>query len=122
MSKNVFFCGKERTECKWGTMDIPVLPFYVMPSNIEHQEEVLQSRGIIIGEVSYIAKFGSVPTINGYYFFEEYASEYVYAMKCKHLDEFVESVLEDQKYHIGFYKKHDTKKYIKLMEKYDIKN
>lgn len=95
MSKSIFFCGKERDLVNW--YGLQTIPFYNLPNGFVSCQHMLEKKGISLGIKSYIAKFGTVPTINGYYFFEEYANKYVYAFKKDSLDTFLDIVLSSQK-------------------------
>jgi len=98
MAESIFFCGKKRDLVNWGgTQRIQTIPFYTIPDGSVACENLLESRGIVLGAKSMIVKFRTVPTINGYYFFEEYASKYVYAFKADLLDTFITIVLDGQR-------------------------
>lgn len=97
MSKTIIFCGKERDLVSWCGC-IQAIPFYDIPKGFVSCEHILKNKGISLGTKSMLTKFGMVPTINGYYFFEEYASKYVYAFKTCLLDTFIAAVLEEQKW------------------------
>ena len=98
MAETIFFCGEKRDLVNWdGNHRIHAIPFYTIPDGSLSCEHLLQSKGIILGAKSMILKFRTVPTINRYSFFEEYASKYVYAFKADLLDTFISLVLETQK-------------------------
>lgn len=98
MAETIFFCGEKRDLVNWdGNHRIQAIPFYTIPAGSVSCEHLLESKGIVLGAKSMIVKFRTVPTINGYYFFEEYASKYVYAFKADLLNTFISLVLETQK-------------------------